>query len=471
MRTECREKRYKFQALGKRAVVGGFDGGRISTEGGALLLRELEKKRRIIGQLAECFIDHRDSGLIEHTVEELVGQRVFGLALGYEDLNDHDRLREDPLLAVLVGKEDPSGQDRQRKQDRGKALAGKSTLNRLELTPAEANGKARYKKIGVDEQRVEEFFLKLFVQAHSTAPEELVLDFDATDDPVHGEQEGRFFHGYYGQYCYLPLYVFCNGYVLCAQLRRSNIDASEGAVEVLERIVGLLRQAWPAVKIMVRGDSGFAREELMSWCENHQVDYVLGLAKNYRLERALQGELARVRRQWQQTGQAARCFKDFRYQTRESWSQSRRVVGKAEHLDKGANPRFVVTSLTKRDWEAQPLYEQLYCARGEMENRIKEQQLDLFADRTSAATMRANQLRLWFSAVAYLLLHGLRQWALKGTAYAQAQCGTLRLRLLKIGAQVRISVRRVLVSLASGFPAEAVFHQAYQNLQTLPGSG
>jgi hypothetical protein len=471
MRTECKEKRYKFQALGKRAVVAGFDGGQISSDGGALLLRELEKKRRIIGQLAECFIDHRDPELIEHSVEELVGQRIFGLALGYEDLNDHDRLRQDPLLAVLVGKEDPTGQDRQRRQDRGKALAGKSTLNRLELTPVEASREARYKKIGVDEERVEEFFLKVFVQAHRPAPQELVLDLDATDDPVHGKQEGRFFHGFYGQYCYLPLYVFCNGHVLCAKLRRSNIDASDGAVEVLERIVEFLRQAWPEVKIIVRADSGFARDVLMSWCESHQVDYVLGLARNCRLEQALKVELAQARRQWQQTGQASRCFKDFRYQTRESWSRRRRVVGKAEYLNKGANPRFVVTSLTRPSWEAQPLYEQLYCARGEMENRIKEQQLDLFADRTSAATMRANQLRLWFSAVAYLLLHGLRQWALKGTEYATAQCGTMRLRLLKIGAQVRISVRRVLVSLASGFPAEAVFQQAYQSLQALPRYG
>ena len=266
MRTECKEKRYKFQDLGKRAVVAGFDGGQISSDGGALLLRELEKKRRIIGQLAECFIDHRDPELIEHSVEELVGQRVFGLALGYEDLNDHDRLRQDPLLAVLVGKEDPTGQDRQKRQDRGKALAGKSTLNRLELTPAETSREARYKKIGVDEERVEEFFLKVFVQAHRPAPQELVLDLDATDDPVHGKQEGRFFHGFYGQYCYLPLYVFCNGYVLCAKLRRSNLDASEGAVEVLEQIVEFLRQAWPEVKIIVRADSGFAREVLMSWC-------------------------------------------------------------------------------------------------------------------------------------------------------------------------------------------------------------
>jgi hypothetical protein len=468
MKTECNQKPYEFQRLANRAVVAGFDGGKITSDGGALLLRELEAKRRIIGQFAQCFVDHRNPELIEHTVEELVGQRVYGLALGYEDLNDHDRLRQDPLMAVLVGKADPTGQDRSREQDRGKALAGKSTLNRLELTPEGANAESRYKKIGVDGAQVEEFFLRVFVQAHAKAPTELVLDLDATDDPVHGEQEGRFFHGYYGQYCYLPLYVFSNGYVLCAQLRRSNIDASEGSVEMLERIVSYLRKVWPDVKIIVRGDSGFAREALMSWCESHQVDYVLGLARNSRLEAALRVELEQARQQWAKTGHTVRCFKDFRYQTRDSWSRERRVVGKAEFLNKGANPRFVVTSLSSPSWEAQKLYEQLYCARGEMENRIKEQQLDLFADRTSAATMRANQLRLWFSAVAYLLLHQLRCCALRSTEYAAAQCGTLRLRLLKIGAQVRISVRRVLVSLATGFPGEAIFQQAYAALRALP---
>lgn len=468
MKTECKKNRYEFQALGKRAVVGDFDGGQITSDGGALLLRELEKKSGIIGQFAKCFRDYRNPERIEHTVEELVGQRVYGLTLGYEDLNDHDQLRRDPLLAVLVGKEDPSGQDRVRQQDRGKALAGKSTLNRLELTPAEATPAARYKKIVVEEEAVEEFLIGVFLQAHREAPEQIILDFDATDDLIHGEQEGRFFHGYYGGYCYLPLYVFCNGYVLCARLRQSNIDASEGAVEELERIVGQIRRVWPQVKIIVRGDSGFAREGLMSWCEANGVDYVLGLAKNCRLEQAIREELEQAQQEHKQTQQAARRYTDFSYQTRDSWSRVRRVVGKAEYLDKGPNPRFVVTSLGAESWPAQSLYEQLYCARGEMENRIKEQQLDLFADRTSAETMRANQLRLWFSSVAYLLLHVLRQQALQGTDWAKAQCGTLRSKLLKIGAQVRISVRRILISLASGCPYEGLFRQAYQNLQALP---
>jgi hypothetical protein len=468
MRTQCNGKQYQFQDLGKRLIVGRFDGGKITSDAGALLLRELEAKRGIIGEFASCFVDYRDPQLIEHTVEQLVGQRIYGLTLGYEDLNDHDQLRQDPLLAVLIGKSDPSGQDRLRAQDRGKALAGKSTLNRLELTPAEASAKARYKKVVVQEEAVAEFFVKLFLRAHQQAPERIVLDCDATDDPIHGEQEGRFFHGYYGGYCYLPLYIFCEGYVLCAKLRPSNIDASEGAVEQLERIVGQIRQAWPGVEVVVRADSGFAREALMSWCEANGVDYVLGLAKNSRLEAELAEVMEQARQGYERNGQATRLFKDFTYQTRDSWSRPRRVIGKAEYLAKGANPRFVVTSLSVEEFDPQALYEQQYCARGEMENRIKEQQLDLFADRTSAETLRANQLRLWFSSVAYLLLHELRQWALAGTDWAKAQCATIRTKLLKIGAQVRLSVRRILVSLASGFPSEPLFFEAYEALRALP---
>jgi hypothetical protein len=468
MSTECKGKQYQFQALESRAVVADFEGGKITSDGGGLLLRQLESKRGLLGQFAACFVDHRDPELIEHTVEELVKQRVYGLALGYEDLNDHDQLREDALLPVLVGKLDPTGQQRRRARDRGKALAGKSTLNRLELTPAGAQRSDRYKKIEVKEEAVAEFFTDLFLQAHPQAPEMIVLDADATDDPIHGEQEGRFFHGYYGEYCYLPLYIFCNGYLLCARLRPSNLDASEGIVAEIQRIVARVRQVWPKVRILVRGDSGFAREGLMSWCEAHGVDYLLGLAKNCRLEQAIEAELEQARQQYQQTSQAARRFKDFTYQTRDSWSRQRRVVGKAEYLDKGPNPRFVVTSLSAEAFEAKTLYEQLYCARGEMENRIKEQQLDLFADRTSAETLRANQVRLWFSSVAYLLLHELRQWALTGTDLAKAQCGTIRTKLLKIGAQVRISVRRIWVSLASGFPYEGIFQLAYRTLEVLP---
>ena len=464
METECTRNRFLFQPLGRREVVAAFDGGTISSDAGGLLLREVEERTGIIRQFAACFADHRDPGLVEHTVQELVAQRIYGLALGYEDLNDHDQLRRDPLLATLVGKDDPTGQNRARERDRGKPLAGKSTLNRLELTPVRADQRSRYKKIAADTKRMEGLFVDLFLQAHRRPPEHIVLDFDATDDPVHGEQLGRFFHGYYQEYCFLPLYLFCGDELLGAWLRPADIDGAAGSLKKLMAIVRRIREAWPNVEIVVRGDSGFCREPLMRWCEENDVEYVFGLAKNRRLEAELQGELAQAKQQYDATGHAARVFKDFFYQTLDSWSRSRRVVGKAEHLSKGANPRFVVTSLSSEQYAAQPLYEVEYCGRGEMENRIKEQQRFLFADRTSAATMRANQLRLWFSSVAYVLLQALRREALKGTAMAEAQCDTIRLRLLKIGAQIRVTVRKVWVALAEGCPYEGVFRKVYQNL-------
>ena len=464
MKTECTTDRLSFQPLGRREVVAAFDGGTITSDAGGLLLREVEQRTGVIRQLADCFTDHRDPDLIEHTVQELVAQRVYGLALGYEDLNDHDQLRLDPLLATLVGKRDPTGEDRTRDRDRGKPLAGKSTLNRLELTPVRADGRSRYKKITADTKAMERLFVEYFLQAHPQPPERIVLDFDATDDPVHGDQLGRFFHGYYGDYCYLPLYVFCGDELLGAWLRPADIDGAAGAVKKLAAIVQRLREAWPNVKIVVRGDSGFCREPLMRWCDENGVDYVLGLAKNQRLVAELQGELAQAKQQYEATGHAARVFKDFRYQTRDSWSRSRRVVGKAEHLDKGANPRFVVTSLPPESYDAKTLYEVEYCGRGEMENRIKEQQRFLFADRTSAATMRANQLRLWFSSVAYVLMQSLRREGLRNTPMAEAQCDTIRLKLLKIGAQIRVTVRKIWVALAEGCPYEGVFRQVYQNL-------
>jgi hypothetical protein len=445
-------------------VVGAFDGGTITSDAGGLLLREVEQRTGIIRQFAACFADYRDPELVEHTVQELVAQRIYGLALGYEDLNDHDQLRLDPLLATLVGKADPAGQDRIRERDRGKPLAGKSTLNRLELTPVGADAQSRYKKMPADTKRMEGLFVEFFLQAHPRPPERIVLDFDATDDPVHGDQLGRFFHGYYQEYCFLPLYLFCGDELLGAWLRPADIDGSAGALKKLTAVVKRLREVWPNVKIVVRGDSGFCREPLMRWCEENRVDYVFGLAKNRRLVTELQGELAQAKQQYETTGQAARVFKDFSYQTLDSWSRSRRVVGKAEHLDKGANPRFVVTSLAAEAFDAQTLYEVEYCGRGEMENRIKEQQRFLFADRTSASSMRANQLRLWFSSVAYVLMQALRREGLRGTPMAEAQCDTIRLKLLKIGAQIRVTVRKVWVALAEGCPYEGVFRQVYQNL-------
>jgi len=467
MMTECNQESFGFHALGRRDVVARFDGGKISSDAGGLLLREAERITGIIRQFAACFADHRDPDLIEHTVEDLIAQRVYALALGYEDLNDHDDLRHDPLLAVLVGKKDPLGRTRGRTRDRGKALAGKSTLNRLELTPVRANAKSRYKKITLDRQAVHRLFTEVFLQSHKRPPKRIVLDLDATDDAIHGHQSGRFFHGYYHHYCYLPLYIFCGEHLLCARLRPSSIDASAGSVKELERIVSQIRKRWPNVEIVIRGDSGFCREPILHWCEANGVGFVLGLAKNDRLISEIAAELTDAKQQHEQTGQSARVFKDFRYQTRESWSRSRRVVGKAEHLAKGANPRFVVTSLSAEAFDARSLYEDEYCARGEMENRIKEQQLCLFADRTSAATMRANELRLWFSSVAYTLMTALRRLGLKGTKMAQARCDTIRLKLLKIGARIRVTVRKVWVSLAEGYPYQRLFEQVYRHLALL----
>jgi hypothetical protein len=405
--------------------------------------------------------------LIEHTAEELIAQRVYALALGYEDLNDHYDLRCDPLLATVVGKRDPTGGTRQRPRDRGKALAGKSTLNRLELTPVGADKDSRYKKIACRTHDVERLFVTLFLQAHSQPPERIVLDLDATDDPIHGHQLGRFFHGYYKTYCYLPLYIFCGDHLLCARLRPSDIDASTGALKLLQRVVAQVRQAWPQVRITIRADSGFCRHGILSWCEANGVDYVIGLAQNPRLIAEIAGELQEVKGQYERTGQAARRFKDLRYRTLDSWSRERRVVAKAEHLAKGPNPRFVVTSLSVEGRAAQPLYEEDYCGRGEMENRIKEQQLHLFADRTSAHTMRANQIRLFYSSIAYVLMEALRRLGLSGTELAAAQCQTIRLKLLKIGALVRVTVRKVWVKLSSGSPYAEVFRQVHANLVRL----
>lgn len=475
MTTECNAREFDFQGLGSRLVTARFDGGAVTSDAGGLLLREVEAKTGILRRFAACFTDHRDPERIEHSVYELLAQRIYALALGYEDVNDHDTLRHDPLLAVLVGKADPTGQDRRRREDRGKSLAGKSTLNRLELTPSGADEKSRYKKIVARHRDVEDFFVETFLALHRRPPKQIVLDLDATDDPIHGHQLGRFFHGYYDSYCFLPLYIFCGEHLLCAKLRPSDIDGAAGSVKQLAKIVERIRRRWPQVRIIVRGDSGFCRENLMTWCEANDVDYVLGLAKNARLLRILGRELHEAKLQYEATGQASRVFKDFAYRTQTSWRRERRVVGKAEHLSKGSNPRFIVSSLSLQELDARALYEDTYCARGEMENRIKEQQLCLFADRTSCATMRANQLRLWLSSVAYTLLAALRQFALQGTEMAKARCDTIRLKLLKLGAVVRTTVRRVWISLSESSPYHQVFAQAVENLRRwslpLPDSG
>ena len=466
MKTECSTDSVAFHPHFGRDVVGRFDGGSITSDGGCLALREVEQRARIIRQFAGCFTDYRRAHFVEHSVEELVAQRVYGLTLGYEDLNDHDELRHDPALAVLVGKEDPEGKTRRHRRDRGKALAGKSTLNRLELgAPGLVPSKDSYKKIVIDPTPAERFFVEMFLQAHDEAPAEIVLDLDATDDPLHGNQEGRFFHGYYKSYCYLPLYIFCGEFLLCARLRPSNIDASAGAVEELERIVSQIREEWPETRILIRADSGFCRDAIMTWCEGHEVDYVLGLAQNARLKAAIADELSVAKARYEQTLEPSRVFKDFEYQTLDSWTRQRRVIGKAEHLSGGANPRFVVTSLSPETWEARALYENLYCARGDMENRIKEQQLYLFADRTSTRCMDSNQIRLWFSSVAYVLMQTLRRVGLKGTKLAKAQCHTIRLKLLKIGALVRITVRKVWVAFSEAYPYADLFRRVVATIR------
>jgi hypothetical protein len=468
MKTECTKSYRSFQVLGKRTIVADFNGGTITSDGGALLLREVEQRTTILQRFAGCFCDHRDSRRIEHSVQSLVSQRVIGLSLGYEDLNDHDHLASDKMLAIAVGKSDPNGLNRKSIGDRGKALAGKSTLNRLELTPVDADSKSPYKKIVLDTESVDNLFVDIFLESHAEPPEEMILDVDATDDPLHGNQEGKFFHGYYKAYCYLPLYIFCGEHLLCARLRTAKNDGAAGTVEEVERIVERIRLVWPDTRIIVRGDSGFCREEIMVWCEDHDVHFLVGVAKNNRLADEIAEELALAKALYQCHGEASRVFKDFCYKTLKTWRWHRRVVGKAEHLAKGSNPRFVVTSLPAELYGARDLYEKVYCARGDMENRIKEQQLMLFAARTSTKKMHSNQVRLYFSSFAYVLIQALRRLGLVGTEMAKAQCDTIRLRLFKIGARIKVTVRKVWISFAGGYPDKDIFDQVLKNIGGIP---
>jgi Transposase DDE domain group 1 len=455
MPTECSRDLFGYEVVEGRQVVAAFDGGEVTSDAGALLLGATDRAIGLVARFAACFADGRAQAQVEHSIATMVVQRVFGIALGYEDLIDHDQLRHDPVLATLAGK--------LHAKRKGRApRAGKSTLNRLEHAPSEPS---RYHKIGHDPAAIEDLFVALFLRADKTPPERIILDLDATDDPLHGHQEGRFFHGYYDCYCYLPLYVFCGRHLLAAKLRRANIDASAGAVEEVARIVAQIRESWPRVAILLRADSGFARDTLMSWCEANAVDYVFGWARNERLVGQIGEDLAAAAAESLARGGPVRHFAELNWRTLDSWSRPRRVVAKAEHLPQGSNPRFIVTSLDAGIIDARTLYEDVYCARGEVENRIKEQQLDLFADRTSAATMRANQLRLWFASFAYLLLEALRRIGLRHTQFAAATCGTIRLKLLKIGAQVRRSVRRIKIAMASACPYQAEYHLAYLYLK------
>jgi len=457
MPAECNADLFGFARVEGRDVVASFDGGRMTSDAGAVLLAATDRVVRVIDRFAACFTDQRSPTLVEHSVATLVGQRIYGLALGYEDLNDHDELRHDPMMAVLAGKLAARRGD-------CAPVAGKSTLNRLELSRPLPT---RYHKISHDPAAIEGLFVDLFLEAHREAPKQITLDLDATDDPVHGEQEGRFFHGYYGHYCYLPLYVFCGRHLLAAKLRPSNIDAAAGSVEEVARIVAQIRRRWPAVRILLRADSGFTREALMAWCEANDVDFLFGLARNARLVDEIAAELGEAEAESRQTGKPARRFKDFMWTTRKSWSRRRRVIAKAEWTQGEANPRFLVTSLSAEENAARYLYETVYCARGEAENRIKECQLDLFADRTSTATMRANQLRLWFASMAYVLLCALRRIALAKTEFAKATCATIRLRLLKIGALVRTSVRRIKLAMTSACPCQQAFAAAHRALAVM----
>ena len=455
MQTQCISNQFDFEGFDGRRVVAAFDGGMITTDAGTLLLRHANRAIGLFERVASCFRDHRNPDLVVHSLPAMVGQRIAGIALGYEDIEDHDELRRDPVLGLLADSLQPRRSDCE-------TLAGKSTLNRLEHAPEGAPG--RYHKIGHDEAGLKGLLVDLFLEARKRPPKRIILDLDATDDVIHGHQEGRFFHGYYNCYCYLPLYIFCGRDLLCAKLRRADIDGSAGAKQEVERIVDQIRARWPRTRILLRADSGFAREDLMAWCEANKVDFVFGLARNARLIARIKDAMDEAEAEHLATAKPVRRFRDFMYATLDSWSRRRRVIAKAEHLEKGANPRFVVTSLKPDRHDAKTLYEDVYCARGEMENRIKECQLDLFADRTSAKTMRANQLRLWFASFAYVLIQALRRIGLRHTRLENATCGTIRLRLLKIGARVTVSVRRIVISMNSNHPYQNEFALTYSRL-------
>lgn len=499
--TDCSQAKFEFQGLGSRKLEADFSGGHLSSDGGSLLLREVDERLDLSSRLSKCFTDVRDERWVQHPLRVLIAQRVHGIALGYEDINDHERLRLDPLFAASCGRSDVLGEARPCAADWGKPLAGKSTLNRLELGAQSKEG--HYRKIQADAEKIQDLLVEIGVEAIPAQSKVIVLDFDATDDPIHGEQEGRFFHGYYKNYCYLPLYCFCGNIPLWAELRESNQDGSAGTREALETILKAIRKRFGKdVVVIVRADSGFCRDELMSWIEEQpNLHYCFGLARNKRLQEMLEPTFAQVlddlsypdlvlnaqaagAESLPELEGSARRFSELRYRTLKSWSRERRVVGKAEIANGKKNPRFIVTDITgEEDWAkdydmfqgGQCLYEKFYCARGEMENRIKEQQLDMFADRTSTSHMASNQLRLWFSTFAYVLVSSLRSMALQGTRMAKATVGSIRLHLMKIAAQVIVSVRRIYVRLASSCPAADVFAQAHCNLRKLspcePGAG
>lgn len=451
MLTECMQTELDLGRSVAANLGGAFDGGAITSNGGVALLAGGDCNLRLAERLAACFTDLRVADAIKHTLPDLLRQRLFGLALGYEDLIDHDALRFDPALSVVLDK--PGG-----------TLAGKSTLNRLEH--AGKIGQDRHHKLDHDPAAIECLFVELFLDAHREPPVRIVIDLDATDDPLYGEQEGRHFHGYYDCYCYLPLYIFCGRDLLAAKLRSSAKEAADGATEEVARIVGHIRERWPMTTIVIRAGSGYCRDDLMNWCEANGVQYVLGLAGNERLVAKIAPEMKAAAHKSKRTGQAARVFADFSWRTRKSWSAERRFIGKAEFTNGSANPRFIVTNVHPAYGSARFLYEHIYCQRGDMENRLKECQGDLFADRTPTPTMRANQLRLWLSSLGYVLMCAVRRIGLTGTKMERATCGTIRLALLKLGARVTGSVRRVKLAFASSCPVTEVFSMAARRLCT-----
>lgn len=463
MSTVCIRKKLEFQRFRRRRVEADFDGGHITGFGGALVLRLIENIKCIMTRLEACFVDERDPRRTEFTLKQLLTQRIYAIILGHEDVNDHDRLRHDPLLALLVEADDLEGLSRRRKRDHGVPLASASTIHRLEHCADGVTKTNRHYKIKHLADELDRLLITLFMEAYREPPKEIILDLDATDDIIHGNQEGRYFHGYYDNYCYLPLYIFCGDFPLCARLRPSNIDACDGCVEELDAIVDQIREQWPKTRIVIRADGGFAREEIFTWCEENDVDYVIGLPRNQRLEKMLEPSFEAL-----QVSGEKRSYHDLIYQTLNSWSHPRRVVAKAEQLSTKRNPRYVVTSFSTDRHDATTLYQDIYCARGEMENRIKEQQLGLFADRTSTANLRSNQLRLYFSTFAYVFMSELRRLGLAKTEMARAHAGTIRNRLLRIGARVYISARRIRCSFATGYVDQDLFRQVHASLRGPP---
>ncbi|HAA32711.1 MAG TPA: IS1380 family transposase [Cyanobacteria bacterium UBA8553] len=489
--TDCIPEQFKFGRVKSRQVIVNFQGGTVTSDAGLTLIADLDQRLKITSRLAACFQDHRQANRVEHSVKSLVAQRVYGLVQGYEDLNDHEQLRHEPMFALAVGKLMGDG-------IKPVVLAGKSTLNRLEHCPETVTnrGESRYHRIGHNTADIEKLFVEWFLESYSKPPSTIVLDLDVTDDQVHGEQEGAYFNTYYDGVCYAPLYIFCGKHLLVAKLRPSNVDPADGALEQLKRVIELIRSRWPNVGILVRGDSAYAREEIMEWCESQvEVDYVFGLSKNSRLMTMTRETQRKARVSYEGTKQTVESFletlfhpdeelkevenlvlpcilyRSLNYQTEKSWSRLRRVVSKVEYSHTGVKIRFVVTSIPTNKVPPGELYTQRYCPRGEMENRFKEQQLELFSDRTSTHTFEGNQLRLWFSSVAYVLMNALRESCLASTDLRCAQVGTIRAKLLKLGARLLVSVRRVLVSISSGCPYQDIFATAYQCLQTLPHPG